>query len=75
MNGDKRNEICDLLRKGSLNAVLVEEGSKDGNVIPGRFVLAINSNLIGKTKHRARFVVHDHCDKLKEIMVQSSETL
>ena len=75
MNEAKRKGIREILRRGTFTAVLTEEIPSDANVIPGRFVLDIKSNIDGEIKYKVRFVVGGHRDKLKEFMVHSSQTL
>lgn len=46
-----------------------------GNVLPGCFVLVIKATEDGQEKYKARYVVGGHRDKLKKMMVHSSQTL
>ncbi len=75
MKKAKLEEIHNLIKRGTFKAILKEDVPKDGNVLPGRFVLAIKSSIDGKIKCKARFVIGGHRDKLKKFMVHSSSTL
>lgn len=75
MNYANRNEIRDLFLRGTVTAVLMDEVPSYENVIPGRFVLSIQSKIDGKIKFEARFVVGGHIDRLKAFMVHSRQTL
>jgi len=43
MDDAKRSEIRNLLQRGTFKVILREELPPDGNILPGRFVLAIKS--------------------------------
>lgn len=75
MKQSKCKEIHVLLRGETFSTVLRREVPADANDISGRFALAIKSKLDRKTKDKARLVVGGHCDKLKDLMMHSSETL
>ena len=75
MSEAKREEISNLLKRGTFRVVLHEDIPKDANVLPGRFVLSIKSTIDGQTKFKARYVIGGHRDKLKHFMVYSSQTL
>ena len=55
--------------------ILKGELPPDGNIFPGRFVLAIKSTDDGKIKYKARYVIGGHRDKYKDFMVHSNSTL
>lgn len=75
MRDAKQQEIRNLFRRGTFQIVLKEEVPDDANILPGRFVMTIKSTVDGSIKHKARFVVGGHRDKLKQFMVHSSQTL
>lgn len=75
MTEAKRKEATDVLRRGAFAAVLTEEIPVNANVIPGRFVLAIKSNLDGRIKYKTRFFVGGHCDRLEDFMHHSRQAL
>lgn len=75
MNDAKRKEITNLINRGTFKIILKEEIPPDGNVLPGRFVLAIKSTEDKKVKFKARYVIGDHRDKMKNMMVHTTTTL
>ena len=75
MTDAKKQEIRNLLERGTFKVILKEEIPSDANVVPGRFVLTIKSSLDKKVKYKARYVIGGHRDKLKDMMVHSSTTL
>ncbi len=75
MSRAKRDEIKGLLERGTFSIILREEVPPDGNVLPGRFVLAIKSTEDGQINFKARFVIGGHRDRLKGFMVHSAATL
>lgn len=75
MSEAKRSEIRILLSRGTFKVILKEDIQRNGNVLLGRVVLALKSTIDGNVKHKARFVIGGHRDKLKELMVHSSRTL
>ena len=54
MKGAKEKESRDLVSKDTFKVILKQEVSKDGNVLPGKFVLTIKSKENGSIKHKAR---------------------
>lgn len=60
MDDAKKNEIKNLLEKGTFKVILKEEIPHDGNVLPGRFILVIKSSIDGKTKYKDRYVIGGH---------------
>jgi len=70
-----KKEVHGLFEKGTFKVILREEVPNDGNVLPGRFVLAIKSTEDGEVKYKARFVMGGHRDKQKHLMVHNSATL
>ena len=75
MTEAKKTEIRNLLKRGTFKVVLKEDVPPDGNVLPGRFVLALKSTEDGEIKHKARYVIGGHRDKHKDFMVHSTTTL
>jgi len=75
MDDAKRSEIRNLLQRGTFKVILREELPPDGNILPGRFVLAIKSSEDGQVKYKAGYVIGGHRDKLKHMMVHSASTL
>ena len=75
MQAAKKLEIKNLLERGTFRVLLKEEIPQDGNVLPGRFVLAIKSTIDGKVKYKARYVIGGHKDRMKGWMVHSSTTI
>lgn len=75
MNEAKNKESNALLERGTFKVILKEEITPDGNVLPGRFVLAIKSTADVKVNYKARYVNRGHKDKLKDLMDHSSTTL
>ena len=75
MTEAKRQEISNLLKRGTFKVILKEDVPKDANVLPGRFVLSIKSTEDGETKFKARYVIGGHRDKFKHFMVHSSQTM
>ena len=71
----KRAEIRGLLDRGTFSVILREEVPLDGNVLPGRFVLAIKSTEDGQVKFKARYVIGGHRHRMKALMVHSAATL
>ncbi len=55
MTKAKRDQIRGLLERGTFSAILLEDVSTDGNVLPRRFVLAIMSAEDGEIKFKAPF--------------------
>ena len=53
MDADKRKEIRNLLDRGTFKDILREDIPSDGNVLPGRFDLAIKSTEDGEIKFKA----------------------
>ena len=75
MNEARRKEIKTLLERGTFKEILREEIPPDGNILPGRFVLAIKSTEDGKVKYKARYVMGGHRDRLNHMMVHTASTL
>lgn len=75
MSVAKKAEIKNLIDRGTFKTILREDITKDGNVLPGRFVLNIKSTEDGKEIYKAPYFVGGHRDKLKRMMVHSSQTL
>jgi len=75
MQAARLKEVRNLINRGTFKIILREDIPKDANVLPGRFVLAIKSTEDGEVKYKARYVLGGHRDKLKRMMVHSSQTL
>jgi len=75
MTAAKRKEIKGLLDRGTFKVVLREEIDPDANVLPGRFVMSIKSSEDGEVKWKARYVIGGHRDRLKHLMVHTTQTL
>ena len=75
MDKAKREEIKSFVDRGTFKVILTEYALKDGNVLHGRFVLAIKSSEDGETKYKARYVTGGHRDRLKHMMVHTTSTL
>lgn len=75
MTEAKRQEINNLLQRGTFKVLLLEEIPKDAIVLPGRFVLAFKSTEGGKIKHKARYVIGGHRHRLQHRMGHSNFTL
>ncbi len=60
MTAAKRAEIAGLLACGTFKVILRKEIPPAGNVLPGRFVLAIKSTEDGEIKIKARCVIGGH---------------
>lgn len=75
MQETEQDEIINLIKRGTFKVILKKEVPPDANILPGRFVLALKSTVVGTVKHKARFLIGGHRDKLKFYMVHSSQTL
>ena len=75
MTSAKKAEIRNLLKRGTFKVILREDIPNDANVLPGRFVLTIKSTDDNRAKFKSRYVISGHRDKLKRVMVHSSQTL
>lgn len=64
-----------LLQRGTFKIILREEIPPDGNVMPGRFFLAIKSTEDGEVKFKERYVIGGHREKQKNVMVHTSRTM
>lgn len=53
-------EIKSLLERGAFKIILKEDVPSDGNVLLGRFVLAVKYTEDGRIKFRARYVIGGH---------------
>ena len=56
MTEAKKTKIRNLLKQGTFKVTLKEDVPSDGNVLPGRFVLALKSTKDGEIKHKTRYV-------------------
>lgn len=71
----KRQEIKNLLDKGTFEITLDGEVPPKANALPGRFVLTLKSIKDGKIKYKARYVFGGHKDKFKHMIVHPTSTL
>ena len=71
----KRSEFVNLLKRGTFKLVMLPDGGRGENVVPGRFVLALKHATTGETKAKARFVIGGHRDKEKGYQVHVGRTL
>ena len=75
INEARRKEIKSLLERGTFKVIVRQEVPPDGNVLPGRFVLAIKSTEDCRIKYMARYVIGGHRDRLKHMMIHNASTL
>lgn len=66
----KMDKIRNLIRPGTFEFILKEEVPCKACILPGRFVLAIKSNINREITHKAIFVIGEFRDKLKPFMGQ-----
>lgn len=71
----KQKETNGLLDRGVFMVILREEFLPNGNVLPGRFVLAIKSNIDGSIKYKARYVIRGHKERMKNFILHTSTIL
>ncbi|CAN8072966.1 unnamed protein product [Agarophyton chilense] len=71
----RKSKSRTFLDRGTFKVILKEDVPIDGNILPGRFVLAIKSTDDGRIKYKTRFVIGGHRDKLKHMMIHSTTTL
>ena len=75
MESARRQEIKNLLERGTFKVILKEDIPKDANILPGRFLLSLKSTEDNNVKYKARYVIGGHRDRLKHMMVHSTSTL
>lgn len=75
MTDEVKTEVKELIDRKTFKTILKEDIPEDANVLPGRFVLSIKSAQDGSQRYKARFVIGGNRDKLKRLMVHSSQTL
>lgn len=75
MSQVKKDENRGLLDRGTFRIILREEIPQDADVLPGRFVLAINSSTDGQIKFKALYVIDGHRDRMKDLMAHNAATL
>lgn len=68
------SEVKGIFEKGTCKVVLKEEVFPDGNVLSGRFVMTIKSTENDELELKARFVVGGYRDKIKNLVIHSSQT-
>lgn len=71
----KRNEIMDLIDRGTFAIVLRPETDENLNILPSRFVLAIKSKKDGNEVLKARFVIGGHRDRWRNSLVHVSNNV
>lgn len=74
MTEAKKSEIRNFLRRNTFKIILKKDVPPNGNILSGRFVLAIKSTVDGQIKFKARFVIGGHRDKMKNMMVHCTIT-
>ena len=74
MSNAKCTEIHQLIRRGTFKVILKEEIPPNANVLSARFVLSIRSTVDYKVKWKACYVAGGHMDKLKKLLVHSSQS-
>ena len=70
-----KEEVRDLLRRGTFKVILSEEIPDVANVLTARYVLAIKSKADGSIKFKTRYVIGGHKDILKHYLVHGAHTL
>ena len=70
-----KEEVGDLLRRGTFKVILKEELPDGANALTARFVLAIKSNADRQVKYKDRYIIGGHRDNLKHYMVHGAQTL
>ncbi len=71
----KRKEITNLLARGTFEVIDKNNIPPYANVLPGKFVLTLKSSEAGSPQHKARYVIGGHRDRMKKLMVHTSQTL
>ncbi|MEM6805931.1 MAG: reverse transcriptase domain-containing protein, partial [Bacteroidota bacterium] len=71
----KRTEIEGLIKKGTWKVVLKEEIPDDANILTGHFVITIKDVESDTPIFKARYVIHGHKDKEKDILVHNTTNL
>ena len=70
----ERKEIQGLIDRGTWKVVLKDELSENGNILKGRFVLAIKDSGKDKEIWKARYVVQGYKDNLKQYLIHDTNT-
>lgn len=70
----KQLEIRNLIERGTFKFILKYELPSYGNILPGRFLLAIKSPVDGKVMFCARYVIGSHHEKMQHLLFHSSVT-
>lgn len=68
-------EVIGQLEFKTFKVILKEDVLANANMLLDRFVLAIKCVRANKVNSDAPFVIGCHCDKLRKIMVHSSQTI
>ena len=74
MSDAKRKEIFQLMKRGTFKVILKEEIPPHCSVLSAHFVLSIKSTMDDDIKWKVRYVSGGHRDKLKKLLVQSSQS-
>lgn len=69
----KVEEACGLIYRGTFQALMTEDIPSDANILQGRLVLSITSTEDGSKSFKKRLVVGGHREKMKKLMVRSSQ--
>ena len=68
MTDARRAEVKSLLKLGALKIIIREDLIPHGNILPGRFVLAIKCTEDGEIKYRARYFIGGRRGRFKHMM-------
>ncbi len=75
MAAARRKEIKGLLERGTFEIIFKREVPSGAHLLPARFVFAIMSTLDGEIKFKARYVICGNRDRLKDMIVHSTQTI
>lgn len=75
MTRSKRYEIKVLLQRGTFLFIRRDDKTRDGNVLPGIFVLDTMSTEDNKIKFKVKYVIGGHRYRMKLYIVHSATTL
>lgn len=68
-------EAQSLLNRQASDVVAMDEIPEGSIILPGRFVMFIKSSEDGIERYKTRYAIGGHRNKLKNVMVHSSQTL
>lgn len=74
MNAAKRKAIKGILDHWTFSIILKEDLPADGNVLPCRFIIAIESAEYDGVKFLTRYFIGGHRDEMKRVMVHNAQT-